>query len=167
MPTTSIRDVSEPLYESLKVAAAANKRSFVKEVIVALTGRKAVLFGLVACLFTAALPTTSAQTKNVLTLGTATPGGGFPVYGEAFAKIVNGAGTSLTIEPRNTKGSTENIPLLERASSISRWSLANPHLKLWQVSIGQPLIYALSQPCMQHPVCSLFVAIARIARLPI
>lgn len=46
-------------------------------------------------------------------LGTATPGGGFPVYGAAFAKIVNASDSGLVIEPRNTKGSLENIPLLE------------------------------------------------------
>jgi uncharacterized protein len=54
-----------------------------------------------------------AQTKTTLSLGTATPGGGFPLYGEAFAKIVNESGAGIVIEPRNTKGSTENIPLLE------------------------------------------------------
>jgi plasmid stability protein len=37
MPAISIRDVPAPLYESLKVAAAANHRSLAKEVIVALT----------------------------------------------------------------------------------------------------------------------------------
>ncbi len=54
-----------------------------------------------------------AQTKSVLILGTATPGGGFPLYGEALAKIVNESGAGILLEPRNTKGSTENIPLLE------------------------------------------------------
>ena len=49
----------------------------------------------------------------VLVLGTATPGGGFPVYGEAFAEIVNAQEPKLRIEPRNTKGSAENVPLLE------------------------------------------------------
>ena len=46
-------------------------------------------------------------------LGTATPGGGFPLYGNAFAEIINAAEPTLSILPRNTKGSTENIPLLE------------------------------------------------------
>ena len=49
-----------------------------------------------------------------MTLGTATPGGGFPVYGDAFAAAVHAADSTITIEPRNTKGSTENVPLLER-----------------------------------------------------
>jgi TRAP transporter TAXI family solute receptor len=46
-------------------------------------------------------------------LGTATPGGGFPLYGGAFADTVNATDATLSVEPRNTKGSTENIPLLE------------------------------------------------------
>jgi TRAP transporter TAXI family solute receptor len=49
-----------------------------------------------------------------LTLGTATPGGGFPVYGDAVIAAVRDVDSTLTIEPRNTKGSTENVPLLEK-----------------------------------------------------
>ncbi|HEU0082387.1 MAG TPA: TAXI family TRAP transporter solute-binding subunit [Bradyrhizobium sp.] len=52
--------------------------------------------------------------KTTITLGTATPGGGFPLYGSAFAEIINEADPTLAIEPRNTKGSNENIPLLEQ-----------------------------------------------------
>jgi TRAP transporter TAXI family solute receptor len=48
-----------------------------------------------------------------ISLGTATPGGGFPLYGNAFAEVMNAADPTLVIEPRNTKGSNENIPLLE------------------------------------------------------
>jgi TRAP transporter TAXI family solute receptor len=48
-----------------------------------------------------------------LILGTATPGGGFPVYGDAFAAMLNAQEPRLRIETRNTKGSTENVPLLE------------------------------------------------------
>jgi uncharacterized protein len=51
--------------------------------------------------------------KTTISLGTATPGGGFPLYGNAFADIMNAADPTLAIEPRNTKGSNENIPLLE------------------------------------------------------
>ena len=54
-----------------------------------------------------------AITKTTISLGTATPGGGFPVYGNAFAEVMNAADPGLGIEPRNTKGSNENIPLLE------------------------------------------------------
>src|SRR3954465_14426261 len=48
-----------------------------------------------------------------LGLATATPGGGFPVYGDAFAEIVNAQEPRLRIQPKNTKGSTENVPLLK------------------------------------------------------
>ena len=52
--------------------------------------------------------------KITISLGTATPGGGFPLYGNAFAEIMNAADPTISIEPRNTKGSNENIPLLEQ-----------------------------------------------------
>jgi uncharacterized protein len=48
-----------------------------------------------------------------LVLGTATPGGGFPVYGAAFTEVINAQEQRLRIETRNTKGSSENVPLLE------------------------------------------------------
>ena len=37
---------------------------------------------------------------------------GFPLYGDAFAQVVNAHEPRLGIEPRNTKGSTENVALL-------------------------------------------------------
>jgi uncharacterized protein len=52
--------------------------------------------------------------KTTISLGTATPGGGFPLYGNAFAEVMNAADPTLAIAPRNTKGSNENIPLLEK-----------------------------------------------------
>jgi TRAP transporter TAXI family solute receptor len=54
-----------------------------------------------------------AADKTVVVLGTATPGGGFPVYGGAVAETINETDPTLAVEPRNTKGSTENVPLLE------------------------------------------------------
>src|SRR5438874_793591 len=55
----------------------------------------------------------STQDTAKLRLGTATPGGGFPVYGAAFIAAVQGADPGLTIEAVNTKGSMENVPMLE------------------------------------------------------
>ena len=46
-------------------------------------------------------------------LGTATPGGGFPVYGAAFVEAVRRGDPDLEIDAINTKGSTENVPRLE------------------------------------------------------
>ena len=56
----------------------------------------------------------SAQNKTTVILGTATPGGGFPLYGGAAAETINATDPTLHVEPRNTKGSAENIPLLEQ-----------------------------------------------------
>ena len=56
----------------------------------------------------------NAISTTTISLGTATPGGGFPLYGNAFAEVMNAADSAFTIAPRNTKGSNENIPLLEK-----------------------------------------------------
>jgi len=55
----------------------------------------------------------AAQEQTVLTLGTATAGGGFAAYGGALAATVAETDPGLVIEPRRTAGSAENIPLLE------------------------------------------------------
>jgi hypothetical protein len=73
-----------------------------------------------------------------LILGTATPGGGFPVYGDAFADMVNAQDAKLAIQTKNTKGSAENVPLLEGnqldlglvAGEIATAALAKPDTKL-------------------------------------
>jgi len=73
-----------------------------------------------------------------LALATATPGGGFPVYGAAFSEILNAQEPKLRIETRNTKGSTENVPLLEAgkvdlglvAGELASAALARPDTKL-------------------------------------
>src|SRR5579863_6863857 len=48
-----------------------------------------------------------------IVLATATPGGGFPLYGGVVAEVISALDASLLVECRNTKGSTENVPLLE------------------------------------------------------
>ena len=66
-----------------------------------------------------------------LVLGTATPGGGFPVYGDAFAEMVNAQEPTLRVQPRNTKGSGENVPLLEARQldiALVAGEVANPAL---------------------------------------
>ena len=55
----------------------------------------------------------SAERTTAVILGTATPGGGFPVYGAAVTDTIHEVDSTLAIEQRNTKGSTENVPLLE------------------------------------------------------
>lgn len=55
----------------------------------------------------------SAAERIKVILGTATPGGGFPVYGQAVAEAIHETDPSIEVETRNTTGSTENVPLLE------------------------------------------------------
>jgi TRAP transporter TAXI family solute receptor len=74
----------------------------------ALTRRTSLL--LVSSVFAA--PAARAQPVKVR-LGTATPGGGFPVYGAAFMAAIRAQDPTLEIEAINTKGSTENVPMLE------------------------------------------------------
>ena len=59
------------------------------------------------------LPAAPADAPAHVVLGTATPGGGFPVYGAAIVDTIKETDPSLTVEARNTKGSAENLPLLE------------------------------------------------------
>jgi TRAP transporter TAXI family solute receptor len=73
--------------------------------------RRDACLGACALLFTAG--TSRAEEPLRLTLGTATPGGGFPVYGAAFVETLQEADAGLLVEPRNTRGSAENLPLLE------------------------------------------------------
>jgi uncharacterized protein len=51
--------------------------------------------------------------KLTVVLATATQGGGFPLYGNAFAEVMMQADPTLSVETRNTMGSSENIPSLE------------------------------------------------------
>ena len=55
--------------------------------------------------------------RTVVSLATATPGGGFPLYGGAVADVINAEDPTLDVQPKNTKGSTENVPLLEAGSA--------------------------------------------------
>ncbi|HXP76246.1 MAG TPA: TAXI family TRAP transporter solute-binding subunit [Stellaceae bacterium] len=51
--------------------------------------------------------------ETVVILGTATPGGGFPLFGAALVDAVREVDAPLIIQTKNTKGSTENVPLLQ------------------------------------------------------
>jgi len=58
---------------------------------------------------------TDARVQQIaVTLATATPGGGFPFFGDSAAAVVNETDPSLLVTTHNTKGSAENIGLLER-----------------------------------------------------
>src|SRR3982074_2409838 len=75
--------------------------------------------------------------KTTISLGTATPGGGFPLYGNAFAEVMNEADPAFSILPRNTKGSSENIPLLEAGSLDIALVAGEPSYEAF-MGIGQP-----------------------------
>ena len=69
--------------------------------------------------------------RTTVALGTATPGGGFPLYGDALVETVNKVDPSLEIVPRNTKGSTENVPLLDAGQldiALVQGEVASPAL---------------------------------------
>jgi TRAP transporter TAXI family solute receptor len=78
-----------------------------------------------------------AISRTAISLGTATPGGGFPLYGNAFAEIVNAADPALSIEPRNTKGSNENIPMLEQGQLDLGLVAGEPSYEAF-MGIGRP-----------------------------
>jgi TRAP transporter TAXI family solute receptor len=75
--------------------------------------------------------------KTTIILGTATRGGGFPVYGGAFAEVIAEADPTLSIEPRNTAGSAENMPMLE-AGKIDLGLVAGESFNQALEGIGRP-----------------------------
>src|SRR5476651_54495 len=75
--------------------------------------------------------------KTTISLGTATPGGGSPLYGGALAEIINAADPTISIEPRNTKGSNENIPLLEAGQLDIALVAGEPSYEAF-MGIGRP-----------------------------
>jgi TRAP transporter TAXI family solute receptor len=79
----------------------------------------------------------NTATSTRISLGTATPGGGFPLYGNAFAEIMNAADPALSIEPRNTKGSNENIPMLEQGQLDLGLVAGEPSYEAF-MGIGRP-----------------------------
>lgn len=63
-----------------------------------------------------AMPIASAAERMPVIMGTATPGGGFELYGGVLAEVVNDTDPSLNVLARNTRGSRQNIPLLEQGT---------------------------------------------------
>jgi TRAP transporter TAXI family solute receptor len=57
-----------------------------------------------------------ADERTSVILGTATPGGGFELYGGVLAEVVNSTEPTLNLLARNTRGSRQNIPLLEQGT---------------------------------------------------
>lgn len=78
-----------------------------------------------------------AISKTAISFGTATPGGGFPLYGDALAEVMNAADPSLAITTRNTKGSNENIPLMEKGEIDIATVAGEPAYEAF-MGIGRP-----------------------------
>jgi TRAP transporter TAXI family solute receptor len=84
--------------------------------------------------------TSAAQTR--VTLATATPGGGFPFFGDNAAAVINETDASLLVETKNTKGSAENIGLLDEGSVDIALVAGEPAYEAFS-GIGQPKTKAL------------------------
>ena len=76
--------------------------------------------------------------KTIVLHGTATPGGGFPVYGDAFAATLNEIDLTLAVTPTNTKGSTENVPMLEAGKLDTGQCRAKCCTKRFPASAARP-----------------------------
>jgi len=96
-----------------------------------------VLAGVLLATSAAAQDGGKTDQKTTISLGTATKGGGFPPYGDAFAEVIAEADPTLSIQPRNTKGSSENIPMLE-ADQLDLGLVAGESLYQALQGIGRP-----------------------------
>ena len=75
------------------------------------SGFASVARAALAVVFMASVASAQAAQEK-LTLGTATPGGGFELYGGVLADVVNALDPPFQIAPTATKGSRQNIPFL-------------------------------------------------------
>ncbi len=74
-----------------------------------------------------------------ISLGTATPGGGFPLYGNAFAEIIMPPIRRCRSSRATPKAATRTFRCWKKASSISRWSPANPPMRpSWELDGHAP-----------------------------
>jgi len=77
-----------------------------------------------------------------VTLATATPGGGFPFFGDNAAAVINETDQTLDVVTQNTKGSTENIGLLNDRKVDIALVAGEPAYEAFQ-GIGQQKTTAL------------------------
>ena len=81
------------------------------------------------------------QGSTKLVLATATPGGGFPFFGDNAAAVNNETDPSLSVETQNTKGSAENIGLLDQGKVDIALVAGEPAYGAFS-GIGQPVTTA-------------------------
>ena len=92
---------------------------------------------ILAAIMLPALVTGAAAQRTSITLATATPGGGFPLFGDAAAAVINATDATLQVETRNTKGSGENITLLEQGRMDTALVAGEPAYEAF-AGIGRP-----------------------------
>ena len=80
--------------------------------------------------------------KTRIVLATATLGGGFPFFGDNAAAVINETDASLAVETKNTKGSAENIGLLDQGTVDIALVAGEPAYEAFS-GIGQPKTRAL------------------------
>jgi TRAP transporter TAXI family solute receptor len=106
-------------------------------------------------LFVAGCATVVSNEPLKLTLGTATPGGGFQVYGAALAQSIQEADPSITIEQVPTKGSGENILLVE-SGKVDLGLIAGEPAHEALTGIGRPRAN-LKVIAAMYPTAGMFV----------
>jgi TRAP transporter TAXI family solute receptor len=84
----------------------------------------------------------SAAQQTRVTLATATPGGGFPFFGDNAAAVINETDPSLLVTTHNTKGSAENIGLLDAGTVDIGLVAGEPAYEAFS-GLGQPKTKAL------------------------
>jgi TRAP transporter TAXI family solute receptor len=77
-----------------------------------------------------------------VSLATATPGGGFPFFGDNAAAVINETDPTLDVVTQNTKGSTENIGLLNDCKVDIALVAGEPAYEAFS-GLGQPKTTAL------------------------
>jgi TRAP transporter TAXI family solute receptor len=83
-----------------------------------------------------------ATDKTRVSFATATPGGGFPFFGDNAAAVINETDSSLDVVTQNTKGSAENIGLLNDSKIDIALVAGEPAYEAFQ-GIGMPKTTAL------------------------
>lgn len=88
---------------------------FLTKKIKRMDGMKRLILSTILLCF-AVINSVNSNEKTPIIMGTATPGGGFELYGNVLAEIINDVDPSLKVLARNTRGSRQNIPLLEQGT---------------------------------------------------
>lgn len=109
--------------------------------------------GILAALAAIAGSAVRAEPPVTLRLGTGTAGGGFQAYADTLAGALRRADPALAITPVPTKGSTENVPLLEQGEldlalatgDVAHAALARPgsRVRALTVAYASPAMFAV------------------------